>query len=179
MLFLPGDRVYVDESKQHGYVLAATAIAPGARVPVNQALRGSLLGGQRRTHFAKESDSRRRFLLSLMSSLDVRAAVLTVPRHNDNAARAACISELVDLLAKAPVHSLTIERDETLEAADRAVIALTLQRATIQSSLRYEHVEPHAAPGLWISDAVAWSFARGGDWRRRVEPILGNRVTRL
>jgi hypothetical protein len=37
---------------------------------------------------------------------------------------------------------------------------------------------PDEEPLLWVSDAVAWAMGAGGDWRRRVEPMI-DEVVRL
>jgi hypothetical protein len=29
---------------------------------------------------------------------------------------------------------------------------------------------PHLDPLLWIPDAIAWSWAKGGEWRQLVAP---------
>ncbi|GAB90929.1 hypothetical protein GORHZ_119_00580 [Gordonia rhizosphera NBRC 16068] len=42
--------------------------------------------------------------------------------------------------------------------------------------LVYEHQRPAAEPMLWVSDAVVWCYAKGGEWRRRVQPVI-NSVT--
>jgi len=44
--------------------------------------------------------------------------------------------------------------------------------------LAYEHIHSSSEPILWISDAVAWSYGAGPDWRRRLDPII-DRVVRL
>jgi hypothetical protein len=37
-------------------------------------------------------------------------------------------------------------------------------------SLQYELLAAHADPLLWIPDAVAWSWVKGGEWRDLVAP---------
>jgi hypothetical protein len=41
-------------------------------------------------------------------------------------------------------------------------------RAMCQPGQRRVHEEPL----LWVPDAIAWAVGRGGDWRRRAEPLL-------
>ena len=56
---------------------------------------------------------------------------------------------------------------------DRRAIAATLQRLRAPGdALSYEHFQPHEDPALWIPDAVAWCFGAGGDWRRRIDPLV-------
>jgi hypothetical protein len=42
--------------------------------------------------------------------------------------------------------------------------------------LLYEHLKPHEEPLLWVPDAVAWCYGNGGDWRRRVAPLVARSV---
>lgn len=178
MTFRPADRVYVDESKARGYYVVATASAIGDVQVAERSLRDLLKPGQRRIHFKSESDSRRRQLLSRMCALDVRVAVWVVKQLPDKEARPLSLGALVEEAARAGVNQLIIERDESLERADRRLIADVLRRQD-GSELLYRHVAPHEHPLLWVSDAVAWCYSNGGDWIRRVEPIVGARVTRL
>ena len=36
----------------------------------------------------------------------------------------------------------------------------------------YEHLSPRMEPLLWIPDAVAWCWAKGGVWKDRVLPLV-------
>lgn len=178
MTFRPADRVYVDESKARGYYAVATAIAIGDLRSAERALRDLLKPGQRRIHFKSESDSRRREILSRMCALDVRVSVWMVKRKPDKEARPLSLGALAADAVKSGAALLIIERDESLERADRRLIAEVIRRAG-SSELEYRHVAPHEHPLLWVSDAVAWCYSNGGDWVRRVEPIVASRVTRL
>ncbi len=117
-------------------------------------------------------------ILSRMCALDVRVAVWVVKQLPDKEARPLSLGALVEEAARAGVSQLIIERDESLERADRRLIADVLRREG-GSELLYRHVAPHEHPLLWVSDAVAWCYSNGGDWIRRVEPIVEARVTRL
>lgn len=46
--------------------------------------------------------------------------------------------------------------------------------------MTYEHATATAEPLLAIPDAIAWAWAwaRGGDWRRRVQPVV-ERIIRV
>jgi len=174
--FRLADRVYVDESKARGYFVVATASAVGDAHASERALRDLLKPGQRRIHF--RSDSRRRQLLSRMCALEVRVAVWVVKQLPDKEARPLSLGMLVEAAARAGASQLIIERDESLERADRRLIAEVIRREGA-SELLYRHVAPHEHPLLWVSDAVAWCYSNGGDWIRRVESIVEARVTRL
>ena len=51
-------------------------------------------------------------------------------------------------------------------------------RALLRPGQRRIHLSPYEEPLLWVSDAVAWAVGAGGDWRRRVEPMI-DEVVRL
>ena len=72
-------QVYVDESERRDYLLGVT-IVTGPVQPIRTALRTLQRPGQRRIHFSKEQDSRRRRLLAAMAELDLAARVYVSPR---------------------------------------------------------------------------------------------------
>lgn len=178
MTFRLADRVYVDESKARGYYVVATATASGDLRVSERALRDLLKPGQRRIHFKSESDRRRRQILSSMCALDVRVSVWIVKRRSDKEARPLSLGALVAEAVESGAALLIIERDESLERADRRLIAEVIRRAG-SPELQYRHVAPHEHPLLWVSDAVAWCYSNGGDWIRRVDTIVESRVIQL
>lgn len=178
MCFSPGDRVFVDESKARGYIVAATAASPLSQRVAEKALRGLLRPGQRRIHFKSERDSRRREILSRMCELDLRVTVWITKGLPDKQARPLCLTELTTALIESGVDHLYIERDESLVIADKRIIAGILRRHRAPT-LSYAHVIPAEQPLLWVSDAVAWCYANGGDWVRRVTPLTEQNLFRL
>lgn len=141
MTFRPADRVYVDESKARGYYVVATATAIGDLRVSERALRDLLKPGQRRIHFKSESDSRRRQILSSVCALDVRVSVWIVKQRPDKEARPLSLGALVEDAVKSGAALLIIERDESLERADRRLIADVIRRAG-SSELQYRHAAP-------------------------------------
>ena len=177
-IFRAHDHVFVDESKARGYYVVATATSPSSVALAGKALRGLLKPGQRRLHFKSENDRRRRQLLSRMCELDVRVSVWLVQQLSDKEARPRCMGALVDEAIRAGTDQLIIERDASLERIDRQLIATALRRQYAQRP-RYSHAAPHEHPLLWVSDAVAWCYSKGGDWTRRVDTIVHARVTHI
>ncbi|MFT3798734.1 hypothetical protein [Microbacterium sp.] len=178
MMFRTSDRLYVDESKARGYYVVATAAAVGSVRECERSLRTLLKPGQRRVHFKSERDSRRREILSRMNELDVRVAVWISDGRPNKEARDLCMVEMAAEACRSGVDELIIERDASLEVADRRLIAGVVQ-SEAASHLRYQHSAPHEHPLLWVSDAVAWCCSSGGDWKRRAEPLVKDRVVRL
>lgn len=64
-----------------------------------------------------------------------------------------------------------LEQDDSLMDWDRRQL-YTLSRQTHLPNLRYEHSRARSEQLLAIPDAIAWCWAKGGDWRRRIEPAV-------
>ena len=75
------------------------------------------------------------------------------------------LTRLVDDAAK--MGAQTLERDDQSEASDKMIIRSRTQVAGSSDTLRYLHKRPYEECVLAIPDAVAWSWAKGGHWRRR------------
>ena len=44
--------------------------------------------------------------------------------------------------------------------------------AGCRDTLHYEHKRPHADALLAIPDAIAWCWAKGGHWRKLINPAV-------
>ena len=174
MAFEVGDHVFIDESKSKSYYVAAAAIAPGSRSATDRAIRALTRPGQRRFHFKSESDSSKRSLLSHLALMDVRVAVYVAKGLPDKTARTLCLEAVVSDLAQAGASRLTLERDQSLVAADRRIIRDALVKHDYVTKLNYEHAAPSEHSLLWVSDAVAWCHQAGGDWIRRSRPLVSS-----
>ena len=159
-------QVFVDESKARGLLVAAAVCVSGDVNRSRKRMRALLLGGERRIHFKKESDPRRRKIVAAIADMDV--SVRLYGRTTDDAAgRRACLDAVVRD-ASDNAERLVIERDESTLAFDRRVLFEATRRHGCADSLTYELLAPYADPMLWIPDAVAWCWTRGGDWRDAV-----------
>jgi hypothetical protein len=122
-------------------------------------------------HFKTEQTARQRSIMSLLCRLELQAYVY-VSRGEDNDARAACLTALVDDLVAAEARRLVVESREGRDHLDRHVLRTALGKAGRSDQLGYEHFRPSDDPLLWAPDAVAWCYGAGGDWLRRVKPLL-------
>ncbi|MBB5807025.1 hypothetical protein F4560_006793 [Saccharothrix ecbatanensis] len=165
--------VFVDESHRSSYLVVAAYIPIRQLVPIRAVMRGLCLSGERRVHFQAESDNRRRKIVARLVEHPLRVRVYT-GRGPKDATRAVLLRELVAEVLDAGAQRLVIEsRGLARDRDDRREIVGTLQRLRAPiDALAYEHFQPHEDPALWIPDAVAWCFGAGGDWRRRVEPLV-------
>lgn len=88
--------------------------------------------------------------------------------RTDHEARGACLTALVEDLAGQDAR-LVIEQDDSLVHSDEAVLYHLTRRS---STLHYDHQRAGSNSLLAIPDAKAWAWAKGGDWRRRADPLV-------
>lgn len=161
--------VFVDEIKSKGFLMAA-ARCPAGEVAVNRkALRALLLPGQERLHFRNESAQRRKQILKLVTDLHLLVDIYAVA-HNTHHARRQCLESIVRDSAGS-AERLVVERDESTYEHDRRCLREAVRRFGCHDSLRWDVLNAKSDPLLWIPDAVAWSWIRGGAWKNAVAPF--------
>jgi len=133
-------------------------------------MRGLCLRGQRNMHMREESASRKRLIVSTLCDLGVRTRI-SISQGPQREARANAMSKLASDVALDQINRLVIESRPGRDVEDRNVL-FALTRKQNLGQLSYEHQRPWEEPLLWIPDAVAWAYGAGGDWRRRVAPII-------
>jgi hypothetical protein len=158
--------VFVDEIKSKGFLMAA-ARCPAGDVGVNRkALRGLLLPGQERLHFRSESNQRRKKILQVVTDFRLLVDLYAVGR-NSHEARKRCLDAIVRDSA-ASAERLVVERDDSTYEHDRRCLREAARRFGCHDTLRWDVLVAKADPLLWIPDAVAWSWTRGGAWKASV-----------
>lgn len=164
--------MFVDESERGGYLLAATVLEPSALHSTRTMMRELLLPGSRRVHFKTEKDSRRKLIASRLVHRGLTVHLYT-GRGPSEKVRAALLERLAVDAIDAGVTRLVLDsRDPAANDRDRLVIG-TRTKAR-DAGMVYEHMHSFTEPALWVSDAVAWCHGAGGDWRRRVNPLVGD-----
>ena len=167
-------QAFADESRRGQlYIVAVTIFAPADLHRVRAQLRQLCLRGQRRLHFKTERVGRRHVILASLNSLDIQGR-LYLRRGPDNDARAECLTALVSDLIKMSANRLVLESRQDRDQADRRVLRTALADlvgATADGPV-YEHMRPSEDPLLWPADALAWCYGAGGDWRRRIMPLV-------
>jgi hypothetical protein len=159
--------VYVDESNRRSYLLCALLVHEDSR-RLRGTVRALCRPGQRRIHFSKEGDPRRRAILSTLTELGVLTRIYRSRSAEPD--RDTCLAALLDDLVPLGPTQLVLERRGPQDRQDEALITAALRASG--SVLTFRHTEPHDEPLLWVPDAVAWAVGRGGDWRRRAEPLV-------
>jgi hypothetical protein len=170
----PGRRdVYIDESKRSGYVLAAVTVTdPPA---VRRMVQGLVLPDQRRLHMKREQTRRRGTIVSALVEAPIQATIYDASRSYspDREARAVCLAALVRDLSGLPGPTrLVIEQDDSLVSFDNQRLIELTRSLGKPAALRYEHRRAFEEPLLALPDVVAWCWARSGEWRRRIAPLL-------
>jgi hypothetical protein len=164
---------FLDESKRRGLLVAAAVLQPRALAPARTVLRQLCLPGQSRLHFTKERNDRRGQILTAILNLDVVVDLYDATGIRDpQRARAACLQAVVHDLAAAGGQRLVLEQDDSLVRSDQAVLYAAVRDAAAGDRLTYEHVPARSEPLLWVADAAAWCWSRGGSWPGRLQPII-------
>lgn len=166
--------VFVDETKRRDYLLVASVIVPAKLEVLRKVVRELVLPGQRRLHMKNESDPRKRAIAAAIVETGLVATVYDAGRRyrTERDRRAACLQALVVDTAGRGDAMLVLEQDDTLLSWDNQRLVEFTRAAGCRETLRYEHRRAAAEPLLALPDAIAWCWAKGGDWRRRVAPVV-------
>ncbi len=165
--------VFVDETKRRDYLLVSVVIATEQLDPTRRTLRDLVMPGQRRLHMKDESNSRKGMLADMIAKSIVKATIYDAGRgHTERECRAACLEALVADIALRGDMFLILEQDDSLLSWDRQHLIEMTRRSDCSDGLRYEHHRAEQELLLSIPDAIAWCWARGGQWRDRVRPVV-------
>jgi hypothetical protein len=133
--------VFVDETQERGYLIAAAAVLPGGLPAARQTMRSLILPRQRRIHFFKESDARRKQILSVIIGLAPQVVMYDASSHRTaKTARPACLAALVKDLAAMNAARLVLELDESVVAVDKKVLYREIHAQGVNAELRYDHL---------------------------------------
>jgi hypothetical protein len=171
---------FVDESKRsQRYLMAAAIVRPAHLDPVRRAIRTLLLPGQRELHFHNEKQPRQRMLADAIARLPIEVSIYTTSAasRNEEPAREACVRRLAGDLADRHAHRLVLDSRQERDKLDKRTIRTVLLHHAYGADLVYEHVESPQECLLWIADAAGWCYGAGGQWRRRIDPVITNVTT--
>lgn len=170
--------LYIDESKAKGYTLVAAAVIPGDVLALRKEIAKLRKRGQRRVHFVKEDDSRRREIIAAFSDLGVQVCLFHAQGMTEPEGREACLSAMVARAAAGGTRRIVLEKDASIENWDRRILYRELGKHGARDLITYQHEAAYDEPLLWIPDGIAWCYSRGGDWRRRIDGLIVD-VTKL
>lgn len=166
--------VFVDETKQRGYLLVAAVVIAGDLATARKELRALVLPGQRALHMNAERDARRRAIADAIARMDVQAVVYDAGKRykTDRNRRAACLDGLITDECRHTRSRITLEVDETLRSWDNQRLIELTRTAGARDRIEYTHATAAAELLLCVPDAIAWCWAKGGHWRDRVRPVV-------
>jgi hypothetical protein len=165
---------FVDESQRNGlYMVAAAVVEPATVAGLRKSMRALLLPGQREIHFKKEKPARRRLLADAITRWPIEVTVYThVYQRDPEPAREACLWRLLaDLLARHAAR-LVIDSRAEQDRSDERTIRQAVRGTSGSGRLSWEHAESTGELLLALPDLAAWCYGAGGEWRKRIEPIL-------
>ncbi|HEV2781473.1 MAG TPA: hypothetical protein VGX25_18990 [Actinophytocola sp.] len=166
--------VFVDESPRGSqYLLAAALLRPGDLASTRALMRSLTVAGARKVHFKHERDSIKKDIVAALVSARARARVYLGCGEPETVGELV-LRALVTDLAWAGMRRIVLDsRGQERDQVDRRIIRSTLVAAGIDTeTVTYEHLQSHEDPALWVADAVAWCHGAGGDWRRRIGPMV-------
>lgn len=161
--------IFADESKSRGFRLAATVIADRDTVRCRSEMSRLRRGPTRRIHFVKEMNSTRKAILTTIGTMPVAHLLIDVePLHGARDPRERALVSLVHLAHKLGATTVVLERDPSTLEKDRRTLFAASRALEDGAGIRYRQLAAHEEPLLWIPDAIAWSWTRGGEWRQLV-----------
>ena len=171
---------FADESCRRGmYLMCAASVSVSDLEPTRRSLRRLRLRGQQRIHFASESNSRRKSILTALADLNVSTLVYVTTGGKQTSARRAILQKMVPDLRSKGVALFVLDSRQGQDHKDRATIH-SLLGSNPEPAFEYYHHRSAHEPILWIPDAVAWAWGRGGNWRKQVEQLgLISSLTRV
>ncbi|NUT22453.1 MAG: hypothetical protein HOV77_25045 [Hamadaea sp.] len=156
---------------RRSYLLCAVKVDPASLDATRRALRRLCLPSQRRLHFEREQDARRRHLLDQITKLRIQATVYQCDDPNQIAARMGCLRQLL-VDESTAMTRLVLDACETMDHRDRRLIYLAARDIGMAPTFTYEHLRSFEEPLLWVSDAVAWAVGAGRSWHTRVTDVV-------
>ncbi|PSL55548.1 hypothetical protein B0I31_105514 [Saccharothrix carnea] len=165
--------VFVDESRRSSYLLVAAFVETGRLPAIRTMMRRLRVAGERRLHFKSESDTVRKDVIGRLTGAGFRSRIY-LGRGPSEAVRQVCLARLVTDLVEERVMRVVLDgRGPVEDRIDRRVITRSLRECGVpDDSIFYEHLNSHGDPALWVPDAIAWCYGAGGEWRRRVAPLV-------
>lgn len=166
--------LYLDESKANDYIIAAAVVAPESRSELRRLMNSLRMPGQSRVHMVSEEARRRKAILSALAASDVQVEIFQASgrRAGTRTNRAACLKAIVTRASAFAHAKIVLELDESLRSQDRQDLVEFTGSASARGRIEYHHEKGRHEPLLWIPDAIAWAWARGGEWRRTVTEVV-------
>src|SRR5262249_61423785 len=93
-------------------------------------------------------------------------------RKDQERARQGSLDRMVTDLVTIGGHRLVLDSRQESDRHDEVTIRAVLGNRPRETGLSYEHVDSAHELLLGVADVVGWCYGAGGDWRRRVAPVI-------
>src|SRR5262249_44862768 len=125
-----------------------------------------------------ESPQRRKLIISTFASIgDVSSIIYDASSYSDGkVGRDAAITEMAARAARIPARRIVLERDDSAVEQDMRIIKTQLAVADVGDVVGVDHLRAREEPLLGIPDAIAWCWAKGGEWRKLADPLIADVV---
>lgn len=166
---------FMDESERDRRYYLCVALVDQTHVStLRKQLTCLLMPGQRELHFYHEKAPRRRSLVDKIAKLPVTVRIYQTAYtpKTDELARQECLDLVITDLLKMGAHRLVIDSRRERDRFDAMTIRSHLRNQSSDCNFSYDHNDSKLEPLCWIADATGWCFGAGGDWRRRIMPII-------
>ena len=161
--------VFVDENKSRSLLLAAACFRQEELRTARIVLTRLLLPGQERLHFKSERDVRRRVILDVLLAIGIQGLILGAdPTLTPRDQRRQCLEQLMYEAESRKFSRICIEQDDSVLEFDRQYMFKAMRIRKLEAGFSYGWIRPRQEPLLWAADAIAWAWARGGEWRARL-----------
>jgi hypothetical protein len=168
---LMSHQAFMDESNRGAsYLICAATVAAVDLSVARRAILNLRIPGQRRIHFAAENHKRRRQLLTQLASVNAASFIYVANHRVQVEARSAIMRKAAPHLHGRGVRRLVVESRQGQDHRDRADLYAALGDGA-RPPLTYTHLMATAEPLLWLPDAIAWAWGRGGVWRDQVTDL--------
>jgi len=165
--------VFADETMARGMAMVAVAVDCASLDASRRALRSVANKNQVRLHFKSENDTIRRKALDVISTLGVAATVYDAASiKSSERARAACLRAILTDTVESGHRRPVVELDDSPPSFDRRVLQHQDGQLGRPPGTSFVHMRAAQEPLLGIPDAIAWCWARGGQWAKLVEPMI-------
>jgi len=79
-------------------------------------------------------------------------------------------------MVKLGARRLVLDSREDRDRYDESTIRTILGGRPRDTGLTYEHLNSAHELLLGVADVVAWCYGAGGDWRRRIMPMISELI---
>lgn len=174
---VPARRIYVDETKQQGFVLVAGVVVASDQGDIRRTLRELTKPGQNRIHMRNENDARKRQIADAVGRMPVTAWVY---KSSDRAcaekdARAACMRRVVEDAVAEGIDHLVIEQDDSMVRWDSQALIDATRDLGVRETFRWEHNRARTETLLSVPDVIAWCYGKSG-YHTRIAPLVAKEV---